>query len=465
MTETFTGSGYSIESAKLFTYGADVTARPDAGFFNISEQIVGLSFTQSIDTVSFTGVINVVDSIGLLEKAPLRGEEYLELKIKTYDTGTNITLKLQVYKITDIEMSGNAAVLTYNLHVLSKTTYDSSKRLITSSYKGTSHSIAKDIFNTYYAPLGSAEYLDERNKVFPYATAKYRIQSDRDRYLFIQPGEGINKVIIPRYRPAKAMQFLTDRSYTTDTASLAFRFFETFAGYFFVTDEFLYKRGEILNARDDNNIVLFYSPLASNDPKYREEMIGRIEQISNPVRIDSAGDMLNGSYKTNVLEVDFVRGTTNLKKYDYLKDGTSYIDASGQERRNATLPHKPEFIEDTFTDENAKRFMVFRNYQQPGDIQSLSNSLRTDQHYSEILMHKNAYRQHLNSISILAQMKGRIDITPGRIVELDIRDIDVNQSNQNNQMSGRYIVNTVHHIFKDDDLKTTLKLSKFDWSK
>ena len=463
MTEgTFTSSGYSIESAKIFPYGTEVTGRRDAGFFNISEQIVGITFTQSISNVSYSGVINVVDSVGLLERAPLRGEEFLELKLRTYDTGTNLTLRLQVYKITDVELSNNATVYSYNLHVVSKTTYDSSKRLITSSFKGSSNQIAKEIFSEYYTSVGGASSLDENNKTLPYASKKYKIQSDSPRELTIQPGEGIQKIIVPRYRPAKALSFLAERSYTSETSSFTFRFFETFAGYFFVTDEYLLKRGETRNDIEEKNIKLFYSPIGSNDPRYPEDMIGRVEQISNPVRIDTAGDLILGGYKNSVYEIDLVRRAATLKKYDYLKDGSKYIDASGQERKTQNMPHTSDFIEETFTDENSKRFMVFRDYQQPGDI---PGPLRTEQHFAEMLMHRNAYNHHLNALSVLASMKGRLDITPGRIVDLDVRNVDVNQSAKNEQMSGRYLVHTVNHNFKGDELNTTMKLSKFDWSK
>jgi hypothetical protein len=80
-------------------------------------------------------------------------------------------------------------------------------------------------------------------------------------------------------------------------------------------------------------------------------------------------------------------------------------------------------------------------------------------------MHRNAYNHHLNALSVLASMKGRLDITPGRIVDLDVRNVDVNQGAKNEQMSGRYLVHTVNHNFKGDELNTTMKLSKFDWSK
>lgn len=465
MSDTFTSSGYSIDSAKIFPFGESPTGRPDAGFWDISQQIISLSFTQSIDNVSFSGVINVVDGIGLLEKTPLRGEEVLWLDLSSKDTGTKLKLKLQVYKITDVEVSGNATTYSYNLHVVSKVTYDASKRVITSSFKGSSNQIAKEIFETYFAKLGSRQSLDERNKVFPYATVKYQIQSDRDRDFYIQPGEGIQKIIVPRYRPARAMKFLSERAYQPETTSYSFRFFETFAGYFFVTDEFLLKRGEIFNAQEENNIKLFYSPTGSNDPRYPEDMIGRIEQITNPVRIDSAGDMFNGGYRVSVLEVDLVRGTANIinpKKYNYLDDGSKYIDSSGQERIVSNMPHTEDFINDTFTEENAKRFTVFRDYQQPGDI---PGPLRTEQHFAEMLMHRTAYNHHLNSMSVLATTRGRLDITPGRVVDLDMQNIDVNQGGWNNQLSGRYMVHTINHVFRDDEISTTMKLSKFDWSR
>jgi hypothetical protein len=67
----------------------------------------------------------------------------------------------------------------------------------------------------------------------------------------------------------------------------------------------------------------------------------------------------------------------------------------------------------------------------------------------------------------MAGLKGRLDIRPGMIVDLQIKNLDgVSGSIGINQtMSGRYLVQgTVHSRDDEGTLNTMLKMAKFDWS-
>ena len=67
----------------------------------------------------------------------------------------------------------------------------------------------------------------------------------------------------------------------------------------------------------------------------------------------------------------------------------------------------------------------------------------------------------------MAGLKGRLDIRPGMIVDLDIKNLDGISSTVgiNQSVSGRYLVQTTVHSRDDEGtLNTMLKLAKFDWS-
>ena len=108
--------------------------------------------------------------------------------------------------------------------------------------------------------------------------------------------------------------------------------------------------------------------------------------------------------------------------------------------------------------------MVFKNYTSSGDAQS---ALLPDQHIPEIVHNRVSYYHHLNNTSVVAVMKGRLDIRPGMLANLDVKTFDFVNANavENKSLAGRYLIqSTVHTMDDQGTLNTTLKLAKFDWS-
>lgn len=450
MADDFINSHYRILRAKLSRHGGSSGRELD-----IANLITEVHFNQSIDSVGYKGIIKVLDGMGVLEKMPLRGEETIDFSIETYDTNTIVELKLRIFKIDGIETANNRAMTSYNLHVCSHTTFEASKRRVTSHFSGTTEKIAKKIFEDYFGKIGSAKYLDE-NKTLPYATRYHKLVDERDRRFYIQPGASILNFIIPRYIPTKAMEFLANRSYQPETASHTFRFFENWVGFYFVTDEFL------LDRESSDPIKLFYSPDGSIDPSKPNAQLGRIDTLSNPSRgSHSTNDIFNGKYYSSVYEVDIIKRKTVLKEFDYLKDGSSFIDGTGQTRKISNMPYTSDFVKDTFTKENGKRHLVIRDYQEAGDAPS---TLKGEQHFAEIAMRRASYSAHLNDMVVNAQLKGRSDITPGRVVELDIAGFTTDAGSDHEQLAGKYLVHSTIHAFARDQLVTQLRLVKYDWS-
>jgi len=276
----------------------------------------------------------------------------------------------------------------------------------------------------------------------------------------------IHKLTIPRYRPAKALKFLASKTYSSEAKGTSFRFFENLLGHYFVTDEFLLARGETRNSEESSAISLFYSPIASSDPKYVEDQISRIDNLVQTSKADTPSAMYGGAYKSEVLEIDLINRKTNLKRFDINKDGTNFIDSSGTTRKLSNDPHTEEFANDVFNFDISKRFHVIKTYQEPGDLM-FAGGLQNDLYRTEIIQRRAAYNYHLHSHPVIINLKGRLDITAGRILDLDVQGFmsDNRADRDNNQLSGRYLVHSISHECKDDIVTTSARLSKFDWSK
>jgi len=418
---------------------------------------------QSMGALAYDGNISVLDTAGILEGFPLRAEEYMELWIKSYDTGLEVKLKTRIHKITDIEPSPSVNGITYKIHFVSETTFEAGKRKITEPYQMSVAGMAYEVFKRHFGKIsGEGTQQDPyiNNRILPLQTKAWNIESEvYKRYLYIQRTVGATKVIIPDLSPQDSMFFIAARAYNPQSPSQTFRFFETLENYYFCTDEFFLK-----GLRDSDVEPLFFSPVAENLPDVPESQLQRVEEMRVLNKgIDSSTDIHSGAYRNEVVELDFIRRIHSINRFNF--DDAKYVDMSGQPKNLDSNPHTEQFRKDTFTKDNARRFMIFRNYARNGD---LTSNLSADKHFTDIVQNRVSYFHHLNNTAVACAMKGRLDLRPGMVVNLDVKKLQAtNESNSlvNESLSGRYLIQSTNHT-RDNagTLNTSLTLVKFDWS-
>lgn len=444
-----------IEEAILFSYDRSASTLIDG-------IITEINFSQSLEASAFVGSIKVQDNIGKLENFPIRGEERIQLTIVANDDPNNKRkLDLQVYRVDNITMNDANDGVNYYMHFVSRISFEASKRKIIETLRvndlyPSASLAAQRIFSKYFGQTTNAN-----DFTLPFGGKKFRIKNT-ERNFVVQPTESIIRGIIPNYTPTEAMYFLSTRAFINDTGftSCSFRFFETLDDFYFVSDEYLIK-----SATTQNKVLkLYYGPQVSKDAKDIQQQVNGVERIDYPVRVDSAVDMYSGGYTNSVLEIDFVRRKFETKHFNYLDDN-KFLNTNGVPSTPKSYIHTERYTRDTFTRENARRFHLYRDYSQPGDI---PGSLASDQHIAEIVSRRVSYQHHLNATSINVSMKGRLDIRPGNVVNLEVFQLSADsQRTLNPQLSGNYLVYSTDHSIKmseGEDIFTNLRLSKYDWS-
>lgn len=457
----------AVEILKAEIISFDKKTRRDIS----TNYIYGFEITQSMDSVSYSGSIDVLDTSGVLEGMPIRGEESLNFWIKGMDLGTEVKIAAIIHKVSNISLMPSSGGLTYKLHFVSKHTFDCSTKKVTTAFLDTPSEIAVKLFKENYAKLKESTSKDPDNtaKQLPYQAVMYPIinsgdlrdtSNEPDRNFVVMPAVNQTKLIIPDLAASEAMFFTAARAYNPESPSQTFRFFETLENYYFCTDEYFIKKA---NNNSSKILDMFYAPVVDSDAGNVEAQLERIEEIHILSKgVDSSSDMNSGAYTNEVVEIDFIKRRIDISKFNY--DNSKYIDMNGTTRSIEDNPHTAEYRAAIFTDNNSRRFMVFKNYDSPGDAPS---ELLPDQHLSEIVHNRVSYYHHLNSTSLMAVMKGRLDIRPGMIINLDIKSMDSINSNivRNNTLSGRYMIQqTVHTMDSQGTLNTAFKLAKFDWS-
>jgi hypothetical protein len=454
----FNPSRCEIISAELIPFGK---AAGDTKNPNISSIIGAFSISQSIGSSALSGSIDVFDGIGILENLPLRGEETLSLTIKAYDLQTEIELMCQIYKIDEVEITKDQFGLAYTLHWVTVTSYEASKRSFIKGYLNkTASTIVKDIFKTYYH--NSIDLLPHttnsgKKEDFPENTLKFDLGNDKGRKLYIEKTEDPMQLTIPDMTPAQAIQFVARRTFGKEpNAGSSFRFFETYKGYYFVSDEWLYDYGKRNGAS-----IFHYGSFISLDPNDASEQITSLSHFGNPLRVDVGQEMNAGAYKSTVFEIDLLKRTAKRYNYDYKKFINKFADSTGNKADIKNDIHTENFIDSTFTDENARQYMIIRDYKDDNQ----SKGFRAETNFRDLAARRTFYKNHAAATSVIGVTEGRLDVQAGDIIRVNTYSKNISDNKKDNpQMSGRFLITGVDNTVEDGVLKTALSMFKYDWS-
>lgn len=477
--EKFNPGICEIQKAQIVPFG---TTFDSEQVQDITALVASFTIQQSIDSTAIRGNMFLLDNIGFIERLPLRGEEELLLEIKSFDLGTVRRLKAKIYRIDNVQRTESGNGSSYTLYFVSKLSYDANLNyLITSFNDVRGDKAVEKIFDKNYSKITPENEFKKDGQIAqqPNGTRVFKIESEKERLFFIQPTYGNMRLTIPRYAPSEAITFIANRSFSKDQyLSSAFRFFETWNGFYYVTDEWLNDKAAI----SKNIPTLNYNTFSSRDPADAALQISTIQDFRNNRRANVAEDMFSGAYTNTFIEVDVLRH--KVKRYNYSYMGTredftrqnpnnislskkveakqNFKTSSGSVSSLASDIHTPDFIDNTFTADNAKRHMIIRDYTSKETGSGLS---KDDTFYRQSTAYKTMYLNHMNSTTVSMSIKGRLDLVPGDVVNINIRDMDAaGEAKPNKQLSGKYLIRSVINNVQGNVLNTVCNIVKYDWS-
>jgi hypothetical protein len=475
MSENFVNPTYynlqkAIIRSEFSSFEADITGL-----------IPSISITSSIDSETMFGSLRIIDSVGLLDgeegvRGPLRGEEQIILEIADSklinENGGVINSEIEdiyrfvgfVYKIDNITAKEINDAMIYDIHFISYQSFKAGMYEIIRSFIDKKISdIVKTLFDQYYIN-------SEDLKIIP---------SELVKKLILEETDGVIRCWIPKMKTEEAMMFLSKRSYSTQSPSCTFRFFESSRGYHYVTDEHLFRIAEDPSEKNydpKRKFEFTYLDAIPNTLEYFKHQINNLEILENTSRVNSLDDILNGAYRNKVLELDILSRNLNLlddsiNQYDYFKKRDKYQNIN-TETQTLVDRHTKKFIETIHRGDETdvqKEWIVIKNYTSDEESDE-NNSMQAQTYYAEIVSNRQAYSKHIHSITVSAKGPGRFDITAGDIVELKIQEFKFADGrkkgffDENKHLSGNYIVKSVTHSMDKEEMFNSYVFIKKDWS-
>ena len=426
--------------------------RSDNGPVDIAALIPYFSIEESITAGSISGSFSVIDNIGLLEDYPLRGEERAQLEVVDSLDKTRI-YDLFIYRIDEIHATDQNDGLSYNLNFVSWQYFNAAKQNVLRPFKEkTVSELINEYFNEYYTTRRQTRPSDDR------VNPNELVTDGENKAIIIENTDGVIRGTIPNLTAPQAMDFLTKRAFSAERTSSSFRFFENSDSFYFVSDEQLLETG-----RQRNQVYKLTHTTFPRSPDYFQKHMNNLDDLVNIKRYDTFEDMYDGLYKNRVIQLDIMQRILTNFNYDYTQARDNYFKDIGINNKVIDR-HTDEFINENFDAENAKQFMIIKDYMDEEDIAEAQ--LPGNRFYPNIISNRHAYRKHLNSITIEATGPARLDICAGNIIELEIEDFDAEtqKAEENKQLSGIYIVKDLIRVKDGDDAKNNYVLVKRDWS-
>ena len=403
---------------------------------DLKNTIVNWQFTESINSTFMYGSAIIHESYDMLKDLPVRGEEKLSIQYRDQFKKLH-SYEFVVYAVTDIETDRktNGRILRYTISFCTMQKLDADWQWVRKSYGDSLISdMVQDVFDRY-------------------------MQGDKE--IEIEPTDGEQTLVIPRFRPDEAMQFLARRAYTNKRESSLYYFFENSEKYYFCTYEYLVDKFKPLvasaDAAEGNNLKYMFSQLEDNAPAGQEAAKFSVSSLSYLDRSNSIKAMKDGAYKRKITELDYYTRTRTVRTYDYVEniDSHSIID-------DLKVINTTDYIDKYMPEEEAPEAIYVTDYNQLGLPQGKDYSLRKYAYYAENFMRKSMIDYYMRTNEVSCSISGNGDIYAGKMIYLDVFTLGETGKGlqEDRERNEQYLVTTVTNVFSGDYHTQLLKITK-----
>lgn len=411
---------FQVESIVLYSlisnFGIDIT--------NLMEE---LNIFDSIFSTSVSGNIIIRDSIGLIEKMPLAGNETLNISlIKPGTDGSEKFNKVfKIYKLSE-RKSITSLSEVYTLHFCSFSQVFSEQTKLSRSY----------VYKTYSTI--AENILAEELKI-------------PTRQIYISPSVGNVNLTIPNLSPLDACRWLTKRSLATGGIP-SFLFFENINdGYIFASLDYLYEKFNT-NLEYSHNIQT-----APNTVKSDNVFGVNYSELDQGFNVLSS--IKQGVYASTHLGIDFATLSFEKTEFDASKYASTSFLLNGLSKVNKTQFVSLDGSKSTnkFLS-NLRVTPLTKNQPLSKYIMSKDKTVFSNDTDKIILQRQFIFQNLLNN-KVYLSVPGLMGLNSGRSIKINFLDRNQRERKDGDELddlySGKYIITSSRHVFTPDGVYRT----------
>ena len=206
---------FQLETLKIYSPSKNI-------FADLSKVCIQIDVFESIFTNAITAQLVIIDTENIIDKLPIIGQEYVEIKCSSPGANSNFNTldftgnnRLFVSKVVTKEAVGSGGALTYALHLITNESLINLNTRVSKSYTDDISSIVRDLLKNQ---IGTSKKLN------------------------IELTSGIRKIVSPNSHPYTLINNLKRECISSVDLSPHFLFFENKNGFNFLSLQTLFSR-------------------------------------------------------------------------------------------------------------------------------------------------------------------------------------------------------------------------------
>ena len=406
---------------------------------DLKNQVQYIDIYESIFSNSLSGSITILDVDNIAANGPIIGQEFMSLKLTTPNLDNQqidfTDTTFCIYKI----VSRTSASVSSQLMTLSFTTPEALKDKRTRVSK----SYTDDISNIVGNVLKDERYINTNKNVF------------------IEPTQGVRKVVSPNIHPNKLIANLATEAISKEYGSPHFMFFENTKGLHFKSVEKM-----LGGSTHGTYLVDDLGPLEKGSKRVSilKEMFRVLE-----FQINSNNDMLvniqGGMLSSKTIEYNIYNKTYSSKEYNCFDNFNEFPRLEGEQSNPVFGTGSIDTLGNTIGD-----FSDSRIHLHPVNTDSVYDTQHTNENSSyrytpnkindSILKRQAKFMELSTGVSASLKITGNTTIAAGDMINIVVPTVGKEHKNKNDpQFTGIYLITTLRHNFDQTTKKHEIYLT------
>jgi hypothetical protein len=367
----------------------------------IFEQVQSIDIFEDISKPTMYAQISILDSVDLLHKFPIIGQEQIEITFQTAEN-VEVSYNFQVFEVSNINKIGSDRSQIYMLRCVSSEHLYNSSTLITQAYEGLLSDMVPDVL---------ARYTKTRKPIAVDIT------------------KGAQTIIVPRLTPFEFIDMCRLKAVSQNYKASSFLFYENQDGFNFRTIEslieegvqnigtkrFIYRRNQTVKDTNDKHALQFRT----------------LQSYEYVQSVDNNERFVKGTLKAVTKTFDIATKKMNTIDFDLRNELEKMKFPNEKQKLDLTA----EFISDYETNTPIQFFRF-------------GNSLSPDNFIDTSLAIRNSYRNLFNSSFIRIKIHGDSSLKVGSVINVETPLSSGYDENSTDSESGNYLVLRLRHVLQ-----------------
>ena len=415
-----------------------------------------LNIYESIFKSAVTGSVILADTTNQIARMSIQGLEKISFKLATpgvaygredvVDATEETGEPYYIYKITDRKQATPGMVI-YTLHFASREFMRNMRTKVSQAYDGKYDRAVIDI-------MQDEDYLDSRKK------------------LHFEPTGNANKIVIPNLPPFDAINMIAKRSMAEKSGGVGYYFYETTTGYYFRSwQNMITNQGNFARPpRQD----FYYQPLKMHNPHLSDQTVVEkgYESVEEYQFVNNFHDVVAnttlGTYGHRVISYNLFDKNYNVSDYHFHNkfNKTPHTDTVENTYNKSPIAHTPvdydnndgisDYAESRVSLQTTTPFLHDKDVGTYG-LDAIQDGEKTGEQISQS-------NQVTLATALKLTVKGQSYLQPGNLIKFHLRDINADNTNNENpvdpRFSGNYIITKIRHIVHLEGYKMILECAK-----